>query len=153
MNELIFFISLIVLTIMHVIGDFKTPYRTLDRTSWKTILLSEYVLVLNPLHGLWDAYSPWRKHPKYLQPMDVMSRGRAEQLFGINDFPQDYSGIFRLGQIPIEEWNDIHKPSYFAQNYTNWRITSNKFWFWLGVDQAFHMLSNVFLAWLLAVIL
>lgn len=43
-----------------------------------------------------------------------------------------------------------HTPSWFAQN-CQFRTTDSRFWLWLGIDQAYHMLSNVFVAWLLAV--
>lgn len=133
MNETTFFIILIVLTIAHVIGDFRTPYRTLDRTSWKTILLSEYVLVLNPMHGLWDRYSPWRRHPRYLQP-----------------YKANLDAIYDIREIDIPE--GTHIPSWYAQNCL-FRTTDQRFWLWLGIDQAYHMLSNVFLAWLVAVLI
>lgn len=139
MNESIFFISLIILTIFHCIGDFRTPYRTFDRTSLKTMLLSEYVLVLNPLHILWDVYSPFRKHPKYLIPIKWEKIGW-----------KDRDGVYEFNNHIAPE--GVHIPSWHAQN-SLFALTDQRFWVWLGIDQAYHMLSNVFVAWLLAVLL
>lgn len=140
MNEQIFFITLIVLTIAHVIGDFRTPYRTFDRTSLKTMLLSEYVLVLNPLHGLWDAYSPFRRHPNYLIPV----------VKGTTPLPSSFKERNIL-MYRVDAPEDSHAASWYAQN-CQFMTNSNKFWMWLGIDQAYHMLSNIFLAWLLGMI-
>lgn len=151
MNEPVFFISLVILTIMHVIGDFTTPYRDLgvdsnwfskNEPSWsnlrtliKQVLLSEWVLVLNPMHGIWDKWSPYRRHPRYLKPflMDHLEEGQRTVIFPT-----------------APEW--FHAPSWYAQN-CSFLTTSRKFWVWLGIDQAYHMLSNVLLAWALGVVL
>lgn len=151
MDNILFFIILIVLTIAHVIGDFKTPYRNLGvdwkwfgkndfnwkniRILLKTVLLSEWVLVLNPMHGLWDKYSPWRRHPWYLQPFEVIVPENAE------------TAILQIRRAVAPE--GVHAPSWYAQN-CQFATQNNKFWVWLGIDQAYHMLSNVFLAWLIA---
>jgi hypothetical protein len=137
MNDIVFFITLIVLTIAHVIGDFRTPYRTFDRTSWKTMLLSEYVLVLNPMHGLWDAYSPFRRHPQYLIPIDK-----------ILVFKEWITRNVKKATAP----KGVHAPSWHAQN-SLFMITDRRFWVWLGIDQAYHMFSNILVAWLLAVLI
>lgn len=156
MNEPIFFISLIVLTIMHVIGDFKTPYRNLgvdwnwfgkNEPSWKnlgflikSVLLSEWVLVLNPMHGVWDKWSPLRRHPRYLKPYNL-------EVYG-DTFPSCHHDIL----VHLKAPEGVHAPSWYAQN-CQFMTTDRKFWVWLGIDQAYHMLSNVFLAWVIAVLI
>lgn len=153
MDNILFFISIIILTIMHVIGDFVTPYRCLGvdwkwfgkndfnwkniRILLKTVLLSEWVLVLNPMHGLWDKYSPWRRHPIYLMPV------KPEMLSTLRIGNED------MTMYPSRPPKDVHAASWHAQN-SNFLIIDSRFWVWLGIDQAYHMLSNVFLAWLIA---
>ena len=66
MNYEVSFWIFVILTIAHFIGDFGTPYRRWGK-GWKQFFLSEWFLVLNPLHALWDAYSPLRRHPQHME--------------------------------------------------------------------------------------
>ena len=126
------------------------------RPRWKTMLLSEYVLVLNPLHGLWDAYSPYRRHPRYLRPYVLPKPITVNMNLGTTLAMKVDQTVVTVTDgygldFPIAPKN-VHRPSWYAQN-CNFIITDRKFWVWLGIDQAYHMLTNIFLAWLLAVIL
>jgi len=56
----------IILTIMHPIADFGTPIRKWGNGTLKQFFASEWFLALNPLHALWDAYSPLRRHQNYI---------------------------------------------------------------------------------------
>lgn len=88
--------------------------------SWGKFLLSEWVLVLNPLHFIWDKWSPLRRHPNYLK-LDA---------------------------------HQIHPElGHYEENYEIYtKITDPIFWRWLAVDQLYHVLSNLLLAYLLGVI-
>lgn len=115
----------VILTIMHPIADFLTPYRKWGK-SWKQFFLSEWFLAINPMHWLWDALSPLRKHPKYMRGIDMVNRAYADVVMGINDTPNNYKWIARPSKV----------------NPTHFTIT-NKFWRWLAIDQVYHVLSNV----------
>lgn len=130
MNTEIFLVSLVILTIMHYVGDFITPHRQIDTTSWKTILLSEWVLVLNPLHALWDRYSPWRRHPDYLLQGFVLNVDASNMLVGHN---KSMSRFDNPDNVTV--------------------ILKRDFWIWLGIDQLYHMLTNIIVAFLLGVLL
>lgn len=117
MNLTIFGVVLIVLTVMHPIGDFLTPYRKWGK-GWKQFFVSEWFLVLNPLHALWDAYSPLRRHPKYLESVKMA--------------------------YPAIDWEG---------NTEEQIVVRPLFWRWLAVDQLYHMLSNILVAWTLGILL
>ncbi len=66
-----------------MIADFGTPYRQWgvnwkwfgkNPPDWKNVRIlfkrfffSEYFLSLNPLHSIWDEWSPLRRHPRYMR--------------------------------------------------------------------------------------
>jgi len=130
MNLEVSFWIFVILTIMHPIGDFMTPIRQFGK-GWKQFFVSEWFLVLNPMHFVWDKWSPYRRHHLYLKPVDYLGKIGAKQL-GVN-LPDDYTFI---GRRAISQPNGI-------------LITDNIFWRWLAIDQLYHMISNVFLALLI----
>lgn len=126
----IFWLSFLVLTIMHPIGDFLIGNRRRFR--------GEFWLVLNPLHWWWDS-SRFRKHGQFIKllkvsnPMEVMEPG--------------YS-VDKKGNIDLHEVSVVP----FYHNFNIYQV-QQKFWFWLGVDQLAHVFLNIIFALFLEVIL
>lgn len=116
----IFLWSFIILTILHPIGDFSlfTNNRKLH-----------YLIVLNPLHFLWDK-SPFRQHQKYIKGFQEIIRqkdGKWSEISWILNHPNP---------------KDLQQA-----------ITNIKFWRWLAVDQLAHVLLNLIFAWFLGFLL
>lgn len=109
---------------MHPIADFLTPYRRIDTSKWWTPYVSEWILAINPLHGIWDKWSPLRKHPQYTQVKSV--------------FWEQFRGF--------EEGNKANL-GYRTSVITDWW-----FWRWLAIDQLYHVLTNALVALLLGVL-
>lgn len=123
MNLEVSFWVFVVLTVMHPIGDFLTPIRQFGR-GWKQFFVSEWFLVLNPLHFIWDKWSPLRRHHLYLEPIFL-----AKDI--VEPKPQ-----FKTNKQIV---------AYI-------KITNPIFWRWLALDQLYHVLSNLLLAWVIGVV-
>lgn len=111
------------LTIVHPIADFFTPYRGWGK-GWKQFFLSEWFLAINPLHFIWDKWSPLRRHHKFTQVKSVFWEQFATGL------DENNASLGYRESVIVDWW----------------------FWRWLAVDQLYHMLSNLFLAWVIGVV-
>lgn len=127
-------ILFLILMIMHFVADFFTWNRKWgieNKRELKTkkgiikFITSEWFLALNPLHWLWDRYSPWRRHQLH-----------ASSLYG-ND-------LKNMGWI--SETHDLSKDEMMI-------VVDWWFWRWLALDQLYHLLSNLFIVILLGVVL
>lgn len=140
-----------ILTIIHPIADFGTPYRKWGNfhEKWWTFFLSEYFLALNPFHFLWDMFSPFRRHPQHIQQAErVNTVIMGWDLYNENwEFVRHEKGAI-LKELP-SQWSATpcmdERQMYFHS--VNWW-----FWRWLAVDQVYHMITNLLFALLLVAI-
>jgi len=106
---------------------FNEGIRTYLR-NWRTLIFSEWVLAINPLHALWDAYSPLRRHQNYINNFHSIR----------NDSSKDKHDDIVVNQ---------------GSEYLEYSVVTWWFWRWLAVDQIYHVLTNWLVAWLIALII